>query len=151
MDIREISINHINAVKMLMVDIFSKEPWNDTWTDEQLHLYVSELIENKNSLSFGLFENDHMIGMALGHIKHWYEGTEYWIDEFGILPQKQRCGIGTEFLTEIEKALIDKGIIYIALLTEKTAPAYHFYKRNGFDEQEETRFFVKRVHRSAEG
>ena len=66
MDIREININYIDAIKKLMVDIFSKEPWNDTWTDDQLHLYVSELIENKNSLSFGLFENDHMIGMALG-------------------------------------------------------------------------------------
>ncbi len=129
-----------------MVDIFSEEPWNDIWTDEQLHLYVSELIDNKNSLSFGLFENDNMIGMALGHIKHWHEGTEYWIDEFGVLSEKQKCGIGTEFLIEIEKVLSDKGIIYIALLTEKTVPAYHFYKKNGFDENEETRFLVKRVY-----
>ena len=109
-------------------------------------LYVSELINNKNSLSFGLFENNNMIGMALGHIKHWYEGTEYWIDEFGVLPEKQQCGIGTEFLTGIEKALEGKGIIYIALLTERTVPAYYFYKRNGFDEKKETSFFVKRVY-----
>lgn len=94
----------------------------------------------------GLFENDNMIGMALGHIKHWYEGTEYWIDEFGILPPKQRRGLGTEFLTEIEKALTDKGIIFIALLTERTIPAYDFYKRNGFDEKETTSFFVKRIY-----
>lgn len=47
MDIREININYIDAIKKLMIDIFSKEPWNDTWTDAQLHLYVSELIENK--------------------------------------------------------------------------------------------------------
>ena len=104
------------------------------------------MIKNKISLSFGLFEDDNMIGMALGHVKHWYEGTEYWIDEFGILPEKQHCGVGTEFLTEIERALIDKGVIYIVLITERTVPAYHFYKRNGFDEQEETRFFVKRVY-----
>lgn len=146
MDIRELNIYHNNAIKKLMVNIFSKEPWNDIWTHEQLHLYISELIENKNSLSFGLFENDNMIGMALGHVKHWYEGTEYWIDEFGVLPEKQRYGIGTAFLAEIEKILENKGIIYIALLTERTVPAYHFYKRNGFDEKEETSFFVKKIY-----
>ena len=146
MNIRGINIDHIDAIKKLMVDIFSKEPWNDTWADEQLHLYVSELIDNKNSLSFGLFENDNMIGIALGHIKHWYEGTEYWIDEFGVISEKQKCGIGTKFLAEIEKALEDKGVIYIALLTARTVPAYHFYKNNGFDEKEETGFFVKRVY-----
>lgn len=146
MDIREINIDHIDAIKKLMLDIFSKEPWNDTWTDDQLHLYVSELIENKISLSFGLFEDDNMIGMALGHVKHWYEGTEYWIDEFGILPEKQHCGVGIEFLTEIERALIDKGVIYIVLITERTVPAYDFYKRNGFEEKEKTCFFVKRVY-----
>ncbi len=145
MDIRELNLDHIDAIKRLMIDIFSKEPWNDTWTDEQLHLYVYEMIENKNSLSFGLFEDDNMIGMALGHVKHWYEGTEYWIDEFGILPAKQGDGVGTEFLVEIEQSLADKGIIYIALLTERTVPAYNFYKRNGFDEKEETSFFVKRL------
>ena len=64
MDIRELSIAHIDAIKKLMLDIFSKEPWNDVWTDEQLQLYVSELSDNKNSLSFGLFVNDNMIGMA---------------------------------------------------------------------------------------
>ena len=110
MDIRELNFYYIDTIKKLMVDIFSKEPWNDTWTDEQLHLYVSELINNKNSLSFGLFENNNMIGMALGHIKHWYEGTEYWIDEFGVIPEKQQCGIGAEFLTGIEKALALTGL-----------------------------------------
>ena len=125
-----------------MVDIFSKEPWNDTWTDEQLHLYVSELIENKNSLSFGLFENDHMIGMALGHIKHWYEGTEYWIDEFGVLPEKQRQGAGSEFLKGIKDLLTKRGIGGIVLLTERTAPAYQFYRKSGFQEKEEWAFLT---------
>ena len=142
MDIREINLDHIAAIKKLMIDIFSKEPWNDTWTDDQLHLYVSELIENKNSLSFGLFENNHMIGMALGHIKHWYEGTEYWIDEFGVLPEKQRQGAGSEFLKGIKDLLTKRGIGEIVLLTERTAPAYQFYRKSGFQEKEEWAFLT---------
>ena len=71
MNIREINIDHIDAIKKLMVDIFSKEPWNDTWADEQLHLYVSELIDNKNSLSpLGYLEEDTFMGNALRQDPH---------------------------------------------------------------------------------
>ena len=49
-----------------MLDIFSVDPWNDAWTDEQLHTYISELIGNKNSLSYGIYQHDTLIGMALG-------------------------------------------------------------------------------------
>ena len=40
---------------------------------------------NENSLSFGVYQDEVLIGIALGRLKSWYEGTEYWIDEFGIL------------------------------------------------------------------
>ena len=124
MDIRELSIDNIENIKKLMLDIFSGEPWNDVWTDKQLHAYVSELTGNKNSLSFGVYLDGNLIGMALGRIKSWYEGTEYWIEEFGILPDRQQSGIGSAFI-------------------EKNVPAYRFYKKNGFREKEENVFFVK--------
>ena len=142
MDIRELSIDNIENIKKLMLDIFSGEPWNDVWTDKQLHAYVSELTGNKNSLSFGVYLDGNLIGMALGRIKSWYEGTEYWIEEFGILPDRQQSGIGSAFIEELEKILTEKGIKYV-LLTEKNVPAYRFYKKNGFREKEENVFFVK--------
>ena len=98
MDIRELNSGDIEKIKKLMLDIFSGEPWNDVWTDKQLHAYVSELIENKNSLSFGVYLDGNLIGMALGRTKSWYEGTEYWIEEFGILPDRQQSGTGSAFI-----------------------------------------------------
>lgn len=143
MDIRELDSGDIEKIKKLMLDIFSGEPWNDVWTDKQLHAYVSELIENKNSLSFGVYLDGNLIGMALGRTKSWYEGTEYWIEEFGILPDRQQSGTGSAFIEELEKILAEKGIEYIVLLTERNVPAYRFYKKNGFREKEENVFFVK--------
>ncbi len=145
MEIRELTICNIESIKKLMLAIFSKEPWNDTWTEEQLHLYIRELIDNRNSLSFGIYEDEALIGMALGHIKHWYEGTEYWIEEFGIHPEIQNNGIGTNFIRQIEKILAGKGVSYVVLLTEKHMPAYEFYKRNGFQENEGTVFLAKKI------
>lgn len=43
-----------------------------------------------------------MIGLAMGCIRHWYEGAEYHIDELCISTDMQGKGIGTEFIRQIE-------------------------------------------------
>ena len=89
--IKELSVDFIKEIKTLFAEIFTNEPWNDDWSDEnQLHNYILDLTGNRNSLAIGLFEDDEFIGMALGSIKHWYTGTEYYIDEFCIKSQKHK-------------------------------------------------------------
>lgn len=145
MEIRELNMSDIESVKRLMIDIFSVEPWNDVWTDDKLHTYIRELMGNENSLSFGVYQDEVLIGIALGRLKSWYEGTEYWIDEFGIASEMQCRGAGTKFLTELEYLLKGRGVKHIVLLTERSVPAYRFYLKNGFSEQQETVFFVKAI------
>lgn len=78
--IKKLSVDFIEEIKTLFAEIFTNEPWNDDWSDEnQLHNYILDLTGNRNSLAIGLFEDDEFIGMALGSIKHWYTGTEYYI------------------------------------------------------------------------
>ena len=143
MDIRPLNRQNISDIETVILNIFSRPPWNDTWTDDQLHLYVRELMADKNSLSFGLYENQTLIGIALGKIKHWYEGTEYWIEEFGILPEQQRKGVGSRFLKKLEKILTEKGISAFVLVTKRSVPAYFFYQKNGFEEQNDCVLFSK--------
>ena len=115
MNIELLTSEKIEEVKTAMYRIFSAPPWNDQWTDHQLHLYVQELMENNNSLSLGFRKESQLIGISLGRIKHWYEGTEYWIDEFGLLPQYQKLGLGSRFLEEIETFLSERGIFTMTL------------------------------------
>ena len=85
MELKELSIKDINEIKQLFYDIFTREPWNDDWSNEtQLHEYISDLIGNRNSLSFGLYEENELIGLSLGSVIHWCTGTEYYIFEFCI-------------------------------------------------------------------
>ena len=143
MTLKRLTIGDIETIKKLMLDIFSGEPWNDVWTDAQLHRYVSELTGAENSLSFGLYQEGVPVGLALGRVKSWCTGTEYWIDEFGVLPGRQRRGLGSAFLRAIEAELLTQGISQLVLLTGRTVPAYRFYQNNGFEEQAETVLFVK--------
>ena len=97
----------------------------------------------RTPLAFGLFEEETLIGLSLGYIKHWYAGTEYVIDELCIRPEKQRSGYGTAFLAQIEAELQNRGIHTIFLTTERNVPAFAFYCRLGFTELPEFTGFYK--------
>ncbi len=133
--IRQLSTEDKEDIKTLFFEIFSNEPWNDDWSDPiQLEQYITDLTGNSNSLSVGLFKNKKLIGLALGYILHWYSGTEYYIFEFCIKKEFQNKGLGTAFLKMIEEHAKHQQINHIFLQTEKTVPAYNFYKKNGFTE-----------------
>ncbi len=145
-DFKRIGIDETEKIKELFTGVFTIEPWNDDWSDqEQLNLYLNDLIGQNNSLTYGLFENEKLIGVSMGHIKHWYSGTEYYIEELCIQTNKQGSGIGTYFLEEIEKAIKSIGIVQIFLQTENNVPAYSFYQKNGFCELKGHISFAKHI------
>lgn len=145
-EFKRIGTNEIEAIKELFTSVFTIEPWNDDWSNqEQLDLYLLDLVGQSNSLTYGLFEAEELIGVSMGRIRHWYAGTEYYIDELCVRTEKQGNGIGTYFVNEIEKAIKEIGLVQIFLQTESSVPAYGFYQKNGFLELKEHVSFVKRV------
>lgn len=136
--LKELNIENMDEIKSLFIEVFTNEPWNDDWSDPiQFHKYIMDLIGNSNSLTLGLFENDKLIGLSMGSIMHWYIGTEYYIFELCIKTEKQGKGIGTIFLKKIEEYTKRIQVTHIFLQTERTAPAYKFYLKNGFAELED--------------
>ena len=143
---KKLGINEIDIIKALFTSVFTIEPWNDDWSNqEQLNLYMYDLVGQSNSLTFGLFEDSELIGVSIGRIRHWYSGTEYNIDELCIRTDKQGNGAGTCFINEIEKELKSFGVTHIFLQTERSVPAYDFYLKNGFCELKEHISFAKQI------
>ncbi len=133
-------------VKEVFESAFSREPWNDDWSDRrQLDLYIQDLLDQKNTLAFGLFDNDALVGIALGRLMHFYEGNQFRIDELCIKPGHQGKGLGTLLLDRIGKACIEKKIAYLILTTERNYPAYSFYCRNGFQSLENSVMLAKKL------
>lgn len=151
MDVKQYQFQRLDesaapAVRKLFVSVFTGEPWNDDWSDEaQLKAYLHDLIGQGNSLAFGLYEGDSLVGVSMGRIKHWYTGTEYCIDELFIAHEKQGKGLGTLFVQEIEKACRALGLTHIFLLTENDVPAYGFYQKQGFYELKTNVAFAKKL------
>ena len=146
-ELKRLSLDDKETIIDVFVSVFTKEPWNDDWSDkEQLDMYITDLIGQGYSLTYGLYDDaDELIGISLGYIKHWYSGTEYIINELCIRTDRQGAGAGTFFLREIEKAIRELGLKQIFLLTDSNVPAYEFYRKNGFIESETNVAFSKRV------
>ena len=146
MELRELTIRDRDSIANLFRDVFANEPWNDDWSDRaQLDAYIHDLIGQDNSLTLGYLDGDHIVALAMGHIKHWFAGTEYNVDELCVDREMQGRGIGSMFLGEMERWLSERGITRIFLQTDRDMPAYVFYKHRGFREMEEHVSFVKEI------
>ena len=67
MMLKVLGMAHEQAVKGLIRDAFSAEPWCDRWEDEDVfHSYILDVMGNQNSLALGLFSEDVLIGISLG-------------------------------------------------------------------------------------
>ncbi len=146
MELRVLTAEDRQAIIELFRDVFTNEPWNDDWSDrEQLEAYIDDLTGQSYSLTLGCFDEGRMSGLSMGHVKHWYTGTEYIIEEFCVARQSQGMGTGTAFLEMIEAYLAKSGICQIFLQTDRNVPAYSFYRRRGFMELKDHVSFAKRL------
>ncbi len=144
--IKKLTSDNKEAVKKLFHSVFSQPPWNDVWDlEEQLPRYISDLMDNQNSLSLGYYHEEQLVGLSLGYVFHWWEGTDYFIKEFCIDTDLQGEGHGKRFLSEMNDLLKSESIKAIWLMTERTTPAYDFYQKNGFFELKDNVMFAKSV------
>ena len=99
---RRLDERDLPAAAELFCHVFTQEPWLDDWSDaDQLRLYLHDLTGQSNSLTFGLFAGEALVGLSMGHVRHWYSGTEYCIDELCIRTECQGQGLGARFVREI--------------------------------------------------
>ena len=125
---------------------FQGEPWNDNWSDiEQLNEYIKEISCNYRSLNYGLFIDGELSALSIGRIRHWWEGTNYNIEEFCVAPDMRGQGIGSRFMSMIETDVRSRGLCGIFLKTDNDKPSYGFYHKNGFFDLDAHVSLYKRV------
>ena len=129
----ELNESYLPQMAKLYREAFAGEPWNDDWSDtKQLNEYMKDISKAYNALNYGLLIDGKLMGMSVGRINHWWEGTNYNIEEFFIAPKLQGQGLGTRFMELIEEDIKKRGLAGIFLQTDSDKPAYRFYKKNGF-------------------
>ena len=125
--------SYLDGMAELYKNAFAGEPWNDDWSDrEQLYEYIKEISGAYNCLNYGLKMDGKLVAMSIGMIRHWWEGTNYNIEELCVLPELQGRGVGSRFMNMIENDIQTRGAVGIFLQTDNDKPAYKFYRKMGF-------------------
>ena len=133
----ELDESYIERMADLFQKAFAGEPWNDDWSDRaQLLEYVQEISGGRNALNYGIVRDGKLAAMALGMVRHWWEGTNYNIEELCVDPSLQGQGLGTRLLKLVEEEIKKKGFHGIFLQTDIDKPAFKFYTKNGFNNLE---------------
>ena len=127
--------SYLEEMASLYKSAFFGEPWNDDWSDEeQLTEYIKEKSGGFRAINYGLRLDGKLVALSLGQITHWWEGTNYVLEELCVSPEYQGTGIGTRFMELIEADLKKQDVKGIFLQTDSDKPAYKFYQKNGFKE-----------------
>ena len=142
----ELNESYLSQMADLYREAFSGEPWNDDWSDtNQLNEYMKDISKGYNALNYGLMIDGMLVGMSVGKISHWWEGTNYNIEELCIAPSYQGQGIGSEFLELIEQSAREKGLAGIFLQTDNDMPSYRFYHKNGYKDLDKHISLYKKI------
>ncbi len=138
--------SYLTAIAEMYRNAFSGDPWNDDWSDtSQLTEYIRDVSCYFQGLNYGLLIDGKLSAVALGSIRHWWEGTNYNLEELCVSKDLQGQGIGSRFMNLIEEDVKSMGLAGIFLQTDNDMPSYKFYGKNGYHELGEHVSFYKSV------
>lgn len=94
---------------------------------EWIKKYTKENPQKRNYCNFGVYDNDKLIGGAIGYISFkWYFLDQLWIDK-----EYRKNGIGTKIINKIEQCAKDNELLGVRLETW-SFQARGFYEKNGY-------------------
>ncbi len=101
---------------------------------------IRKKLERDPELFLVAVENKSLVGTVLGS----WDGRRGWIHHLAIRPTRQRTGLGTLLITEVEKRMRKKGVLKVNAIVYRTnKKSINFFKKNGYEHHEEDLFFGK--------
>ena len=131
MEIKQINQNDIAGLAEAMAAAYSEEPWNEKWSQEKAERRIRAVLGNFEAMGLAVYENGKIIGAALGYVDPYAEEDFFFVSELFVIPEKKKQGLGKLLLAELEKALKEKKVSVIQLISIDYNEA--FYKKCGLN------------------
>jgi len=131
--INDFEESHLIKCADMFFDIYKNEPFNYYWVDYGAVLnYFSDIFKTPKFRGFVFYRKNNLIGVCVGVISDYFKVKKYRISEIFIDRRFQNRGIGSIFLSDIQKKLYDSGIEVIEITTDKNTAAFNFYLKNNY-------------------
>ncbi len=142
--LKRITEDEIETSSNLYYEVFTSPDWKFYWlTKEKAYNYFMDMFNTPNFIGFVLIDNDEVIGACFGVSNPHFINKQYEIKEIFIKHSLQNQGIGNIFLEQVETELASQQIQLITLYTQKTVPAFNFYKKRDYITLKDTVHMMK--------
>jgi aminoglycoside 6'-N-acetyltransferase I len=123
---------HLDECASLFIEVFNREPWNETWNFENAKLLLSQIFNTPNCVGLVLQQQNIILGFVIGYCEQRDKGKNFFIKEMCVRSNQQRQGIGTKLIQKLIYRLNQAGVNLIYLLTMKDEYTEEFYSKNDF-------------------
>ena len=138
-EFRQFRIDDLDECANLFREVFSAEPWLDKWEPAtKVAEYLKDIIDTPGFRGFVATYDNKIIGLILGHIRKWWQGDEYMLEEMCVAPQTQHEGVGGILTDYAEEKLKSENVLSVITLTAKGYPAEKFYEKHKFEQSVDT-------------
>jgi len=145
MQLTEFETDDLAPAAELFAAIFSGEPWNEEWTAAKAEKRLKDFMSAVNFFGVCCYEQEELLGFALGHREQWPGGEGFHLQEMGVKKARQGQGIGTKLLKELGQQLKQEQVGEIYLVTAQGSRAESFYRANGFTVNQELVVMDKKI------
>ena len=143
MKYRVVNENDIPALAEAMSSSYAEEPWNEKWKSDRAERRIRSILVGFESLGVAAFEDDKLIGAALGFVDPYADEDFFFISELFVIPEWKKHGIGKQLLAEIEINLKEKGVSVVELISIKEN--WEFYAKCGIVNDEGVTVLGKQI------
>ena len=131
MRIRKEKTKNLNEISKLFKEEFTKSPYNQKWTKEQVKKIIKNYFNKDNILI--LIEDKIILGFIIFKIKPWNYNDICEIQELVIKKEAQGKGYGSKLIKYLEQFLKKRQKnIWMNIQVNKKSKAIEFYKKNSY-------------------
>lgn len=131
MQIREMTTVDIQAVLPLYLTYYNEHE-NGCWTEETAGKRIHQVLSMEDAFSLILEENDSVLGFAMGYFKQYDDIVGYTLEEIMIAHEYQNKGIGSAFLSALERIVQAKGAACVELQAVHDEQHERYYGKAGY-------------------
>ncbi len=107
---------------------------------------IQRKLERDPELFLVAEENGSLVATVLGA----WDGRRGWIHHLAVRPAKQRIGLGTILVRELEERMRKKGIVKVNAIVYRTnQKSINFFTKNGYRLQDEDLMFGKPLDKNS--
>lgn len=103
------------------------------WTFEKANKRIRQVLLTPDSYCLIQEVNGLYTGFLMGYIKEYDDLKSYFLEEIVVFKDYQNKGLGTLFISELQKQLLNRDVSIIELMSVNDAKHLNFYEKFSFE------------------